>query len=277
MLFALSTSLALLFTAPSRAGALLEAEFASASAPCDHDADRVILAKTKYGYTAEWTLNEDASLTAPFVTNDKAYTALVAWIHAHTKLTSAAGHYQHDIGMYQQFLTEIPLSDPGHKELQRSLDQLKLIASGRAGKVHAINCQEGIPYREYLRVVNLEKYPQEFSALYLRKDGQLKILGDFYWDPSAGENNPTGAGSSPTSDKELTKLQHEGWVLDRHLHDHTYVFIKDAPDVGGNLNPSQPDIEYYISDKLPGALISNGLETIEMTREDIAALNAVDK
>jgi hypothetical protein len=243
---------------------------ALAHASCDFDNAKGIIARDKTGYTAEWTLDDTPALSAPLVTTDANYRNLKSWIAEHTTETwkQLLGRNR---SAFQEALRGMKPGDGGYAEFERSVRADDLILSGAAGTVHAIACLESIPYLEYLKVVDLRRYPQEFSAVVLKLSGKVKILGDFYFTP--GADGPTGAEESPASLAVKNRLIAEGWQFYAHIHDHTFSFEDMAGDLGGDLAPSGPDIALYLSEKPVRAIISDGLDTIELTQEDVLRLS----
>jgi len=246
-----------------------------ASSTCDYESEKRILIRQKNGYTAEWTLDDDVALRKPFNTADSAYRALVDWIHRHTNLSSL-DLLRRNLVNWSRFRDSMYPKDPGRIDAQRSIDRLRMIVAGKVGVIRPIRCLEGIPYREFLRVNDLRRFPQEFGAYYFKKNGRLKIVGDFYHLGGIG-NEPTGTDESKTASLRRVELVKQGWQLSAHLHNHTFVFGNSTPDIGGNLIPSGPDLELYDDTRVPKALISNGLETIELLEVEIELLKNSDR
>ena len=237
----------------------------TANTSCNYDSAKKILAKTSKGYTAEWTMSDSPDLLAPLQTSETKYVDTIAWIRKNTNL-DWKGILQNQIDVITKDLPAIS-DDAGRKEMQKMIDGDKLMLSGQGGDVHPIACLESVPYREYLKVIDLAKFPQEFDAMVYKKDGSVKILGDFYkMDAPAGE--PTGVGDSKAKVTERQKLVSAGWTLYAHIHDHTFVFGGD--DIGGEVAPSDPDVELYKTMKPQFAVITNGIDTVWMTQAQVS-------
>lgn len=56
------------------------------------------------------------------------------------------------------------------------------------------------------------------------------------------------------------------WEFKAHLHNHPFDFTNLYGDFGGNLVPSPPDVQSYLYFSPELALVTNGIDTIEIPR-----------
>jgi hypothetical protein len=235
--------------------------------PCDFDASKRVLAKTADGYTAEWSLPDTAALRAPAVPAGDRYAGYAAWVRAHTKLDARAILENH-VHVVRTGIENLGPEDPFRKEMEAEIVGVRKVIDGHVGTIRPMSCLESIAFLEFQKVADLRKAPKELSALLFRKGGALRLVGDFYSD---GENG--GARERPASTKEARRLTAAGWELYAHLHNHPFAFTNPYGDIGGTTMPSSPDLDAYATRRPVLALITNGIESIELRQDECAELN----
>lgn len=237
--------------------------FAQAS---DCDFKPTILKKAKGGYTATWSIAEEPSLFLPFGSVDRRLQQYVKWVRAHTSLEARAmmkNHFEVGAKLLEE-LSDDPSNGPFRQSLERDQRNTLQIIDGKLGRFRALTCLESIPFREFLKVLDLRKSAQEFNATILKKAGQITIIGDFF---PGNKSTQGGTVESQAAAAHRLKLQKDGWELFSHFHNHPFVFKNPNGDFGG-IGPSEPDVERYRQLLPKTALITDGLETFELDQSE---------
>ncbi|MGZ3652875.1 MAG: S8 family serine peptidase [Bdellovibrionota bacterium] len=237
----------------------------AAAEPCSFDKEKEIIVKAKTGYSATWTISASPALLAPYASQDKNLQDYRTWFTSKTPWT-AQDILQNNVRMIREALEGIKPGDSFLVQGQRDIRNVERIIRGEIGKIRPMNCLESIPFREFLKAVDLRKHPVEMSSVTLKKGDQLKVLGDFYYEPGSDADGAVGTESSAATIALQRKLMKEGWALYTHLHNHPFDFRNE--DIGGEVAPSNPDIDTYRHEHPESAVITNGRDTIEMTPDD---------
>lgn len=245
-----------------RLGLLVLSSVASA-ADCRLGETKRVLRRERGGYTAVWELPDGPARSAPAQPPPD----YESWVRSRTGLDARQGLWNH-VAAVEEGLARMSPDDRGRAEIARSAEVGKRVAAGQAGTLRALNCLERLLFEAFFAVRDLRKHPDEFLALLLRKDGAVAALADLYPDPSG----VSGVGMSEALRAELERRRAAGWTLEAHLHNHPFRFARGYRDFGGNLAPSGPDLESYRALAPERALITNGLETVELDAPDIGAL-----
>lgn len=205
-----------------------------------------ILTKTENGFTARWEITDHLETPAP----PSVYSS---WVKQNTSLSA-----------YQIIANHLKLiSRLGESSDTRNV---KLVLDKNAGRVHPINCLENFAFEQLLKVADLKKESQELLVVIFEKGKDKILLGDFY----RGQDG-AGVAASNSFEKERTRLERSGWVARIHLHNHPFDFSNPYGDIGGVLVPSSTDIKTYRQNGFSSALITNGVETMEFSNEELAA------
>jgi hypothetical protein len=228
---------------------------------CNFDKSKQILKREKNGYTAVWTIGDVDQLSRQtFSPPDAAYADFQKWANRHTKM-SGWQNMRNGQDVRRKMLPDAQSQPEFLNALKLDIENSQKMLDGKVGDLRKINCLESIPFREYMKVVDLKKDQMEFAATILRRGSETKIVGDFY-----KTSDGSGVATSEVADAEIKRAQANGWKMTANLHNHPFVFNNPGGDIGGNTEPSSADIEYYQSRQLDTALITNGLETIVMKK-----------
>ena len=235
----------------------------------DCDFTPKVLKRAKGGYTALWQLPNSAELHQPVNPPEENYLHYVSWVRSKTNL-DAVGLLRNHSAVVQKVLRELGPGNSAFRDAlllgERNLDR---ILRGEVGQIRPMNCLESIPFREFLKVVDLRECAQETYVSILRKGDQLTLIADLY----PGDKGSEGiAAESSAARKERRALTKKGWKLVGHFHNHPFQFDNPYGDLGGATAPSGPDLGVYQSAGVEFALISNGIETIELTAKDLTKL-----
>ncbi|MGZ3692941.1 MAG: S8 family serine peptidase [Bdellovibrionota bacterium] len=249
---------------------LVQAQLSGLASSCDFEKNKRIIRKKKNGYTALWEMKRSAELSAPYSGSEPNYSNYVKWVKSKTQWT-AKEILQNHLAVAKKAIEGMDPKDSFVVGMKKDNAEVEQIINGEIGRFHAMNCLESVPFREFLKVVDLRKYSQELNATVLQKNGELKIIGDFYLVPTP-EGGAAGTGESDSALALRHKLLREGWTYLAHYHNHPFAFDNPYGDIGGNTAPSEADVAHYLEDKPELALISNGLESIELSREDYSKL-----
>lgn len=253
--------------------ALVEVAFRRVKEKCNFDFYKKILFSSERGYSAEWTIRDEPSLYRYFSWHlDPLYNAYVEYIRSKTDWSSREVLLNH-LRVVKNAVRVHNNDSNFVKTLNQDINRTQLILDGVYGVIRKMRCLESIPMREYLKVNDLQKYPQEFVAIVFKKTNRIKILADLYFlDPDSA----IGASMSRTLKQESKRLQEFGWEQIIHLHNHPFNFSNSVGDIGGGLAPSKSDLHFYASQKIPFALITNGLDTLIIEEKDYLSLERLD-
>lgn len=232
---------------------------------CESAVSRQVIASKPEGRTIVWTFQDRhrAEVNAPV--NEPLIRKHQAWIRRNTPLNSRQILAQ-SISVRQRALENISPRDPFRETLLRDIRNISRVLNGEIGRLREMRCGEALPFREYLQIANLESHPQEFVAVFLGRNDQLKVLADLYRHP---RGSVVGVRFSQTLVTELRRLNQQGWRAEAHLHNHPFHFENPYGDVGGNLVPSDPDLSLYRQGAYRRLIILNGLQSFEMDRSQL--------
>ncbi|MBX3039640.1 MAG: hypothetical protein KF789_02890 [Bdellovibrionaceae bacterium] len=224
------------------------------------------LRSTSTGLTSVWVFSEKDFSQGPFVPSSTAEKSHIQWVRQRTSWSSRE-NLRNGIRIRQKTVNQLPRLDVFRLSLERDIRNLSKVINGSIGRIRPLRCIEGLAFREYLRIADLRSHPQEFQAIFMEKDGVIAMLGDFY---RKKPSDIVGTMPSAATLKYKAQLEQKGWVFHAHLHNHPFDFTNTYGDIGGSLAPSDPDLEIYLSQKPRYALITNGIETIEIPQKDFS-------
>lgn len=233
---------------------------------CDFKPQKKTPQPGRRGHSAFWELpNSPVLFSEIFYSSNSQWNEFTAWIDSRTTLSAWENLYL-GLSIVKKAQQDFDPQEPIFKQLQRMAYNYQEIHDG-VGKIRKTNCLESLLFQELSTVVPLTKDRSEFFAFVFEKNGTLKILGTFFATDSAGSS------ASEEAEMEASKLRQSGWQLAAHIHNHPFRFDA-SEEIAGHLSPSQVDLSYY--DKLAPqkALITNGLQTIELTKFDLQQLKA---
>lgn len=234
---------------------------------CDFKPQRRIAQPGRSGHSAFWDLPNSPLLSSViFYSSNPQWNEFTAWIEAHTTLSAWDNLYL-GLSIVKKALQDFSPQEPIYRQLQIMAHNYQAIHDG-VGKIRKTNCLESLLFQELSTVVPLIKDRSEFSAFVFEKDGALKILGTFFATDSAGSS------TSKDAEMEASKLRQSGWQLSAHIHNHPFRFDV-SEEIAGHLSPSQVDLSYYNRLAPQKALITNGMQTIELTKFDLQQLKAL--
>jgi len=142
-----------------------------------------------------------------------------------------------------------------------------LALEGQAGSIREMSCLEGLLLaaqtdRAVAQGTTMFETPTEFLAYILRRGDTLKVW--YYTVDQAG------VGGLSNLHDPLARDREEGWTVMGNLHNHNFFPGGDA--LLGGVVPSATDIQAMRgmtgSLGLPGASITNGFHTIDLSAED---------
>lgn len=235
----------------------------AAPAACDFSSGRVVLAQSKNELTVRWDLPKSAALEAPFIPAGKAESDYVTWVKDHHPPSPEAA-LRKSIELRESFLREHG-DIAGAESFKREISNVRKILAG-TGRLRAMSCLESLPFREQLGFADLRGRAFEFMASVYEKDGRYRLVANF------NRQSNGGAGPSKAATKEGQTLTKAGWSLAIHLHNHPFSFENPYGDFGGTLVPSLPDVAMYQYLRPRVALITNGLQTIELRKNEYLGL-----
>lgn len=224
------------------------------------------VAKSSSGRTLLWSFTSVFPQDAPFRLSSGAEKDHARWVTAHTRW-SARENIRNGIRIRRDALQGLDARDSYRLTLERDIRNLARVERSEIGKIRPLRCLEGIAFREFLKVADLRGSPQEFQAVFMEKNGEIRMLGDFYRKSPGGV---VGTQASAATIRERERLRREGWTYHAHLHNHPFDFRNPYGDVGGTLVPSDADISLYRHERPLYAWITNGLEMIEIPRKDFS-------
>lgn len=223
---------------------------------CQWRAVRHIVSRKANGHTTFWSLKSTAHLdrkdpgTAPHLA------AYRRWVRSKTSWTARQG-------LKNIFNLLSQAKENGSLLFPIAAFNTRQVLQGRAGHIRPMACLESLVFDEFLTVVDLTKSPQEAHAYFLKKGDDIQILGDFY-------DHPGDLGTSPSAltQREMQRRLRSGWRFWISYHNHPFDFANPYGDIGGNLAPSEPDIQTYLYERPQEAIITNGLESLVLRKSD---------
>jgi hypothetical protein len=232
---------------------------------CSFAANKNIFANNRKGHSAIWTLQNSSALAAPFASTDQNYVNFRKWVSENTNW-DAIEILKNNIKQGLEAIKGMNPKDAFVNEILRSNRGEQRIIDGEIGKIRPMSCLEGIPLLELMKVVDLRKNAVEMFVTILKKNTELKVIGDFYFT----SDEVAGTDESSAAKKLRLGLMRSGWQAQSNYHNHPFDF-RNA-DIGGEVAPSSPDIESYQKELPPSALISNGIDTIVLEKADYLKL-----
>lgn len=242
----------------------LSGPMAIMAGPCEPAPSPRVIARNANGRSLGWDFTAGFSRGSTFPLDAEPERSHVNWIRSRTPWT-ALENLSNGITVRRHALSFLSPGDPFRASLEADIRNVRKIVEGRIGVIRPVRCPEGLAMREFLKTADLRSHPQEFMAIVLEKNGVLKMLGDFYRRPAG---SVVGVATSPAVLAETKRWLKIGWRYYAHLHNHPFNFDNDYGDIGGALAPSDADIATYRLQKPERALITNGLEVIEIKRSE---------
>ncbi len=228
-------------------------------AACPPAVSKSILFENDSGYSAEWTFKNSAELRLRADLSEPAYLDYAAWVKEHTPLTA--------IGLLQNHLNILIRANL--PTLANNIQKVQDIISGKIGDIHPLTCLESVPLLEFLKVVDLREHSMEFIASVYTHAEDSKIIGDFYF---TGDATSVGAAESQIALEKREELHRSGWVFESIYHNHPFVFRDGFTDIGGNLAPSEADLNYFLRIAPQTAIISNGIDSLVLQNDEFLKL-----
>jgi hypothetical protein len=229
---------------------------ALASPGCQWQAARHVVSRKASGHTTFWSLKANAQLNREDPGTAPRLASYRRWVHANTSWTARQG-------LANLFNLLRQAKENGSLLFPVAVFNTGQVVHGKAGRIRPMACRESLVFDEFLTVVDLTKSPQEAHAYYLRKGQQVLILADFYDHPG-----DLGTGPSLLTEREVHRRIRAGWRLWISYHNHPFDFANSYGDIGGNLAPSEADVESYQSELPQMAIITNGLESLVLRKSD---------
>jgi hypothetical protein len=232
-----------------------------------------LVSQTNLGATVFWEFESISTLKEPFQTQSKKYSDYISWVKSKTNRTAKEILENHD-QIVKKEIAKLGTTNTSNKDLVKELltyiDNDKQILDGKIGRISPLRCQEGIPFAEFLERVDLRMKPLEFFVTILEKDHQIILLGDFY---DTNENNPSlGTNESSAAKSFRRGLIANGWTTTGFYHNHPFDFSSQTGDLGGVTAPSSQDAKFLKKGRFKSAYITNGIETLELSSDDISKL-----
>ena len=155
-------------------------------------------------------------------------------------------------------------------------EKVRLILGNNVGRIAPMNCLETLLFADHQARFPVQGYT-EFVALALKKDGRLRV-----YSMSGGLGNGTG----PSFDNIRANVEADraaGWAVELNLHNHPFNFDNPSGDIGATLVPSGAaawgDLGNFARQNaqwdLAVAAITNGFDTVRLSRADVARLAAL--
>lgn len=233
----------------------------AAPGACDFSSAREVLAQNKNEMTVRWELPKSAELEAPFVPSRKRDLDYAKWVKSN-KAPSPKAVMRKAIQLREDFLRDHGTDDGGTASFKKEIANIRRVLDDGAGRIRPMSCLESIPFREQLDFADLRGHAFEFMASIYEKDGRYLVVANF--------DRRTNGGTAPSKAalKEEKRLKTVGWRYAIHLHNHPFVFDNPYGDIGGTLVPSLPDFATYQETRPSKALVTNGLESIELVEDE---------
>jgi hypothetical protein len=147
----------------------------------------------------------------------------------------------------------------------RERARFEAVLSRQVGRVHKVSCLEGFLFNTHLRRFSAGS---EFAAyLLIRSEAPGRIRAVVM------SQNELGVGPGPRVERLLQNQFRDGWRLIQHLHNHPFDLNNAYGDIAGTILPSEPDLDtYHRLRGLRSAVITNGFDSLELSRADFEAL-----
>jgi hypothetical protein len=233
------------------------------ASPCNIVKDKKVIFENKLGRTVEWTINPSDEVYSPAVLKEPIYTNYVNWVRSNTT-KSAHELISHFLNVISKAAEDLRNNDQFLESLNQSIYNVTLVLEGHVGQIYPINCLESLPFLEFLEIVDLRKKPSEFYVTVLKKNNELKIIGDFY----KSEIDDIGTSESEVAKTQRYNLIKQAWAFEAIYHNHPFNFDKKYDDLGGVIVPSNPDLRLYLEQAPRTAIISNGIESFAVEQKD---------
>jgi len=230
---------------------------------CNIVKDKKVIFENKLGRTVEWTINKSDEAYSPAVLNEPSYTNYVNWARSNTE-KSAREIISYFLNVITKAAEDLRKDDQFLESLNQSIFNVTQVLEGHIGQIHPINCLESVPFLEFLEIVDLRKKPSEFYVTVLKKNNELKIIGDFY----KSEIDHIGTSESDAAKTHRYSLIKQAWYFEAIYHNHPFNFDKKYDDLGGVIVPSNPDLRLYLEQAPRTAIISNGIESFVVEQKD---------
>jgi len=209
-----------------------------------------------------WTIDDAPIYGAPSVTDDFAFLEFRSEIAKRVPDLDPFSILQRE---YNDFIRS------GDPVFVSEAALTRFVLEKKAGSIRPIHCLESLLLSVQLKRQSMIDQPSEFGAFLMRKGDAAQMQLRIYfstWD------KPGGKIDSKVWDRIERDLA-DGWILERHLHNHNFMF-QDPVSVMGGVCPSRPDLRMYIdlvhAHGLQAASVTNGLSTIDLTVADILSL-----